>query len=149
MEIKYQIFETDNLFIQKFIGQFSVEHYMRFNGYIGKLLSSSSINKVLIDFRDLIFSENNETTPVDFDEKLNKIVKIRKNINQEVHKNKRVNLVIWVDKPLPTVIAHLFVKKFSEMDYKYCSSDLKAIEILNIPTYNNLENTIKNLENTF
>lgn len=150
MEIKYQLFETNKLIVQKFIGVFSLKDYMRYNGHIGRSLSSNSINKVLIDFRDLLLSEDKDGLPDEIDEKLDEIVKIRKKINETEHKNKKVNLVILVDKPLPTAIAHMFVNNFSHANYNYCSTASKAISILEIPfNSESLYELLANLENTF
>ena len=78
MEIKYQIFVPDGLLIQKYNGLFCLEEFLRYNAFISKKLSSSSIKKVLLDFRDLIFSENNDEMPNDFRENLDKIIENRK-----------------------------------------------------------------------
>jgi hypothetical protein len=150
MEIKYQFFEEEHLLIQKFTGLFSLEGYIKYNSQISKDNPSKTINKVLIDFRDLVFNQNNDVIPDDFNEKLERISEIRKNINQKQHQNKEITLVIWVDKPLPTVIAHLFVNNFSKMNYNYCSTSSKAIEILKIPwQFNYLENIVNRLKNSF
>lgn len=150
MEIKYQLFVQDNLLIQKYIGLFCLEEFLSYNGYISKKLSSSSVKKVLLDFRDLRFIANNDKVPNDFRKNLNKVIENRRNINQNEHKNKEVKLVIWVEKPMPTVIAHLFVKNFSGSHYIYCSTASKAIEVLKIPFYQeSLESIVENLENTF
>lgn len=150
MEIKYQYLEDEYLLIQKFAGLFSLDNYLRFTRHLAKDLSTKTITKVLIDFRDLMFSENNETMPDDIDEKLDKISQIRRDFNQKQIENKEVVLVIWVDKPIPTVIAHLFVNNFAHMDYNYCSTLTTVIEILNLPSYSdNLESIVENLEDTF
>jgi hypothetical protein len=150
MDIKYQLFLKDHLLIQKFFGIFSLGDYLRYNRYIIKNISSNPIKKVLIDFRDLTFWNNSEEIPDDFEEELNKIIEARRKINQSEPKNKDVILVIWVKNPLPTVIADLFIKNFSNMNYNYCSTDSKAIEILKIPDYtDNLEHITENLENSF
>jgi hypothetical protein len=150
MEIKYQLFEQEYLLIQKFTGLFSPEYYLRYTGHLAKDLSSKTIKKVLIDFRDLIFSETNDKMPDDFNEKLDRIIEIRRAINQKEHINKDTLLVIWVDKPLPTVIAHLFIDNFTEMNYKYCSTSSKAIEILKLKSnFDDLERIVNNLDHTF
>lgn len=150
MEIRYQLFEKDNLLIQKFIGIFSIEDYLSYNGQGREKLLLSPVKKVLNDFRDLLFGENNEKFPVGFREKIDKMVEIRKNINQQEHINEEVKLVIWVEHPLPTAFALLFTNSFADMDYSYCLTGERATEILEIPSYNeNLENIIENLENLF
>jgi len=66
MEIRYQIFEKEMLLVQKFIGDFSIEFYMRYNRYIMENPESKAINKVLIDFREIRFDD----IPDDFDDVL-------------------------------------------------------------------------------
>jgi hypothetical protein len=150
MEIKYQFFEKECLLIQKFKGLFSFEDYLRYTGCLSKDFSLMAITKVLIDFRDLIINDVIDELPSDFDKKLDTLIKIRKKINQKVFQNKEVNLVIWVDKPLPTVVAHLFVNNFSKMNYHYCSTTSAVIEILKIDLFSdNLEIVVDHLENTF
>jgi hypothetical protein len=150
MEIKYQLFETDNLLIQKYSGSFSIEYYKRFAGFIIEITSSKPIKKVLIDFRSLIFSDFPFDLSDDFNDKLDQMVKFRKKIYENELKNKASKLVIWVDKPIPTVIAHLFTLNFSNRDYSYCSSSENVIELLKLPEhFKNLNNIVNNLENTF
>lgn len=148
MEIRYQFFNDDHLLIQKFIGVFSVEDYLRHNGLITGRLMTSLVDRVLLDFRELQFSENNASMPDDFKEKMDEMVNIRRDINTRTHHNKSVDLVILVNSPLPTLIAHLFVSNFEGMKYHYCSSLSKAIEMLRIPEYSDrIESVIENLEN--
>jgi hypothetical protein len=149
MEIKYQLFEEEYLLVQKFTGIFSIEYYQKFARNIFKKFESKTIKKVLIDFRDLILSELDDDLQDDFDDKINRITEIRKNINKNELKNRDVTLVIWVDKPLPTVIAHLFISNFSEMNYNYCSTTAEAIKILKTSLDFDLANIANNLENTF
>jgi len=150
MEIKYQLFETDNLLIQMYSGSFSIEYYKRFAGFIIGLTASKPIKKVIIDFRSLVFSDVPSDPSDNFNEKLDHIIKFRKNINENVLKDRVAKLVIWVDKPIPTVIAHLFTSNFGNNDYSYCSSSDNVVEILHLPEHlRNLGNIIDNLENTF
>ena len=151
MEIRYQLFEKDYLLIQKFIGLFSIEDYLSYNGQVRKELSLSPIKKVLLDFRDLVFfNESDNKVPRDFKEKIEKMVEIRKNINQQEHINEKVKLVILVENPLPTAFALLFTNSFAGMDYSYCLTGERAADFLDIPSYrDNLENIIDNLENLF
>jgi len=150
MEIRYQLFEKDNLLIQKFIGAFSVEDYLIYNGQVRRELSLYQVKKVLLDFRDSLFSETDGKMPRDFREKINRMVEIRKNINENEQKNEILKLVILVENPLPTAFALLFTNSFAEMDYSHCSTGKRAAELLDIPSYrDNLENMIMNLENLF
>lgn len=148
MEIKYQLVE--NLFVQKYSGIFSFEKYIAFTRYIVRYFASKSIKKVLIDFREFTFSDKAQEIPEDFNDSLGKVIEFRKHINETELKNKDVILVIWVDKPIPTVIAELFTANFSNKNYHYCSTKENAIEILKLPQHlNDIESIIDNLENTF
>lgn len=147
MNIKYQQFETEKLFIQKFIGHFSIEHYIKYARLILRNLPIKLIDKVLIDFRDLKFNE----MPENLTEELDRIVEVRKNINnnKELARNE-AKLVIWVDSPTPTAIVHLFINNFPSMDYNYCSTESNAIKLLDVSeNFHHLEKTICNLENTY
>jgi len=144
MEIKYQVFENENLLIQKFIGVFSIELYMRYTPTIMRNPAMRSINKVLIDFRDIDFSN----VPVDFGEGLDRMTEMRKNIQEKEIKRNDVSVVFWVDKPIPTVIAQIFNSNFS--NYHHCSTANNVLENLKIEDPNfNLEILVENLENSF
>jgi hypothetical protein len=150
MEISYQLFEKENLLIQKYKGAFCIEEYIRYNRLIMSCFDLNSIKKVLIDFRDLKINDFGKRAPNDFNEVIDKITAIRKDINNNELKDKEVVLVLWVDKPLPTVIAHLFVKGFDDKNYNYCSTVKNIIGILGLPEhFRNLETIVANLENTF
>jgi hypothetical protein len=149
MQIKYQLFENDYLLIQKFIGVFSLEEYLGFNRYVNKEMSVYSIKKVLNDFRELKLIENDSDRLNDFNINLQKVIEVRKNIIMNEPKTRDINLVFLVDDPRPTVMAHSFVNYFSGMNYNYCSSTSKAIQLLNLPDlYYKLDRIIENLEMT-
>lgn len=144
MEIKYQLFENENLFVQKYTGTFSIEKYQKYTRYITEFIATKPIRKVLIDFGGLVFNNN----PDEFNQNLNRVIEIRKNINDTELKNKDITLVFWVDKPMPTVIAHLFSSNFP--NYNYCSTEETIIKTLMLPEHlHDLDCIIKNLENTF
>jgi hypothetical protein len=148
MEIKYQLFEKDNLFVQKYSGLFSIGDFMKYTGFITEFVKSKPIKKVLLDFRDLDFSEFPDTIPDDYVIVIDRITEIRKGISQNELKDRAVLFVILVDKPLPTAIAHLFIKSFP--DYNYCSTIGNVKKILKLMDFSaNLENVLNNLENTF
>jgi hypothetical protein len=150
MTIRYQFYENEKLIIQKYSGIFSIEQYIRFSGFIGKELSSKVITKVLNDFRDLKIAELDDEMPDDFNEEIERISEIRKNFNSKLRINNEIMVVFWVDKPLPTVVAHLFINNFSNMNYFYCSTGAKAIELLKLsPQFGNLNRILQNLEHTF
>lgn len=144
MEIKYQLFENENLFVQKYLGVFSVEKYQTYTRYITEHIATKSIKKVLVDFRELIFYNK----PDEFSQNLQRVVEFRKKINETELGNKDITLVFWVDKPMPTIIANLFSANFS--NYSYCSTAEIAIKTLMLPEHlHNLDSIIKNLENTY
>ena len=144
MEVKFQVFENENLFIQKFSGVFSIEKYRVYTRYLTEYLATKSIEKVLVDFRELTFIIISD----EFNQDFQTVVEFRKKFNETELKNKDITLVFLVDKPMPTAIAHLFSANFS--NYTYCSTEEIAIKTLSLSEHlNNLENIIKNLENTF
>lgn len=146
MEIKYQLFENENLFIQKYAGDFSLENFIGYTRYITEHIVSKSIKMVVIDFRELIFSGINDR----FGDNLEKVIQFRKNINENELKNKEVTLIIWVDKPIPKAIILLFTANFSGMHYKHCSTAEEVNKILNLPKHlEPIESILKNLEHTF
>lgn len=146
MEIKFQIFEKEQLLIQKFSGDFSIELYLIYTSNLRDNFALNSINKVLIDFREVEF----DYALTGFQEKINRITEIRKSINKNEIKRVDVSHVFWVDKPLPTVIAQLFKNIFSELDYNYFTITDSIIRHLNLPeTFYDLERVIENLDHTF
>lgn len=146
MEIKFQIFEEENLLIQKFIGAFSIDSYMRYSQTIGKFPHADSIKKVLIDFRDLDFEGLTDDPFVTLD----KVTAIRKNINKNEVKRKNIKHVFWVDRPMPTAIAQIFIGNFSELDYNYCTTSESLLKNLDLPEHlTDLEKIAASLENTF
>ncbi|MBN2523881.1 MAG: hypothetical protein JXB24_11455 [Bacteroidales bacterium] len=145
MEIRYQIFEKENLLVEKFTGDLSVELYLQYAGYIMRHPLRKSISKVLIDFRDILFEDLYKR---DFDEVVDKMKEIRENARNNEIQMRDTKVVFWVDKPIPTVIAHIFKNSFP--NYNYYSSEKHVIENLEIPEHlTNLENIVENLENTF
>lgn len=150
MEISYQLFEKENLLIQKYTGIFSIEEYMRYNRFVMSNYPLTAVDKVLNDFRDLDITDPDAKTPGDFSNVLKKITTMRRNIDTNELKDNQITLVFWVDKPLPTVIAHLFVRGFDDKNYNYCSTVKNIMSILQLPPhFKNLETIVANLENTF
>lgn len=144
MKVRYQVFENENLFIQKFSGVFSIEKYQDYIRYTTEYLATKSIEKVLVDFRELTFIIMSD----EFNQNFQRLIEFRKKINETELKNKDITLVFLVNKPMPTVIAHLFSANFS--NYTYCSTEEIATKTLMLPEHlNNLESIIENLENTF
>ncbi len=145
MEIRYQIFEKENLLVEKFAGDLSVELYLQYTGFIMQHSLRRSIKKVLIDFRDIVFEDMYQR---DFDDVLDKMKEIRENARNNEIQIQNTKVVFWVDKPIPTVIAHIFKNSFP--NYNYYSSEKHVIENLEIPEHLvDLENIVENLKNTF
>ena len=86
----------------------------------------------------------------DFNETLDKVVKVRERVNENELKNSNVTFVIWVEKPMPTAVAHLFTANFSDKNYHYVLTAEGAIDILKLPEHlRNLEKIVESIENTF
>lgn len=145
MEIKYQLFEAENLLVQKYSGQFSMEEFVAYARFSGMNFASKPIKKVLLDFRDLHMG-NYE----DFNETLDKVVKVRERVNENEFKNREVTFVIWVEKPMPTAVAHLFTANFSDKNYHYALTAESVVDILKLPKHlANIDKIVENIENTF
>lgn len=147
MEIKYRLIVEESLMIQKFSGIFSIEVYMNYTRRISEKFSTHPVKKVLNDFRDLIITETDGKISDDYQTTVDRITNFRKNIDKEKFKNHEVALVLWVDKPMPTLAAHLFISNFPNKNFHYCSSVDHIMRILELPEkYKNLEAIMKNLE---
>ena len=146
MIVTYQIFIEENLLIQKFTGNFSFEDYMKYSWSIMNHPLASYVKKILIDFRTLNFPQ----FPDDENNDLTKIIELRKNIRKTEPVINDFIHAFWVDKPLPTVIAHLFIERFPDMKYWYCSTEENITKALKIsPEFGKLDEIIENLENHF
>jgi hypothetical protein len=148
MRIRYEFFEREHLLIQEFSGLFSLPFYKKNMGQIYQSLKTKDIKKVLIDFRELIFTDLIDNYPEDFHESLEKVVEYKKQFNKTDNRISEVTLVLWVEKPLPTVIAHIFVSSFAGMDYNYCSTIDKVVDIIGLGPEFNLLEKIENLKNS-
>lgn len=147
MQISYQVFHDECLFVQKFTGVFLLERYLQYNQFIGEILRTT--NKVLIDFRMLQIGESETKLPVGFEEQMEQVIKQRKKVESSELKGRKATIVIWVDKPLPTVIAHLFIKNFEGQNYYYCSSAQKVKKLLKLPKEVDVDAISFNLSESF
>ena len=146
MEIRYQIFEKQNLLIQKYVDALCLESYKKFIAHIMKITTSIKIDKVLIDFRDLKYNEFHNRIFED----INDLTEVRRDIEENQIKRNDILHVFWVDKPLQTVIAHLFSSNFPKLNYKYCSTVDMVISNLDLPEeLHDIKKIADNLENTF
>jgi hypothetical protein len=150
MEIKYQLFEKEGLVIQKYSGIFALDKYAKYSRFIAQNFASKPVKKILIDFRNLKFGDLADVIPDKYASNLEKVTAVREKVNRDELKNKDFVLAIWVDEPIPTLIAHQFVNNFSHMNYNYCSTREEVVKVLMLSDYLEvLENMIDNLENTF
>lgn len=118
MEIKYQYFESHRLLFQKFIGEFDFNTYMAYSQQVTRKLAESKLKVVIIDFRRLTFGN----IPDDLLEGVERMSAARKQIQDKEVKRKDIGHVFWVDDPLPTVVARLFMQSMQNMEYQYCST---------------------------
>lgn len=150
MEIKYQVFEEDNLLFHRFSGEFSIERYISYMQNLTENLISKPIFKVLVDLRKMTPKDNVFEKSEAFLKKIDEMSNVRKQLNENDFKGREVTLVFWVDKPISTVVAQLFVQKISKANYHYCSTEEKILSILKLPnTFSDLNQMSDNLENTF
>ena len=147
MDIKYQIFEDEKLLIQKFNDKFDFEKYVHYAmGNMSKI-SSFEINKILIDFRDIVFE--GKEPPDDFFETVDKIINIRKEMKDKMNIRGKVKIVFLVDKPIPTVIAHMFQSNLPDSEYHYCSTENSVYTKLKLPRDFSIDSAINNLKESF
>jgi len=101
----------------------------------------------------LTFSPNPnlvDVIPDKYASNLEKVTAVREKVNRDELKDKDFVLAIWVNEPIPTLIAHQFVNSFSNMNYNYCSTVVEVVKILTLSFQQEvLEKMIDNLENTF
>ena len=149
MEIKYQIFENENLLIYKFKGDFSLEDYKHFSRFILEKTASFNINKLLIDFRDLEIDDHFYESD-NLNANIKNVAKIRKDLNPNIKNLKEIIHVFWVDQPQSTVLVDLFIENFPGMNYHYCSTVDSILSLLKLPKHlQNLNEITNNLKNTF
>jgi len=139
MEIRYQFIEKDNLHIQKYIGDFSIEHYLSFMKMIVTNKQWKNIDKVLTDLVDTDLQKAYES--------LDSLIKFRiNNISQKYYN------VFLVANPQTTAITHLYQKRLknNKLAYDYCSTIEHAIDLLELD-YSIIEMNMKinSLENRY
>jgi hypothetical protein len=150
MDITYQYFEDEALFIEKYSGIFSIEQHVSYTHFISKHVVKQNIQKVIVDFTDISLEQTPYNAPNDFIENMKNMVDFRKNINKNKLKNKNVKLAMWADKDIPKVIAHIFSLNFQEENYNYCPSVEKVVEALKLPEkFLELKEIVKNLDHKY
>lgn len=146
MEVKFQIFEKEKLLIQKFIGSFAFNSYVHYSKYLVQNFNLNPVNKVIIDFRQLQFDKD----LIEVKHEVGKMANFQKNEIPEHIKNKKVKRLFWVDTPLPTVIAHMFISQFPNEESSFCSSLENALLFLNYKKNEiDLESMIDNLDHSY
>lgn len=145
MDIRFQIFKTEKLLIQRYSGVFSFDIYCQHMQYIMNIPGSEYIQKILIDFRDIRF----EIDDVDVETVVSRVAKVRKANIKKSEGGGNIH-VFLVDKPIPTVMADLFIENLPNYKYSYCSTIEKASTILKLSdSFEGLESIINNLENVY
>jgi len=137
MRIEYQIFEEENLLIQKFYGEWSLEFLKSSMKIIGSLPEIDRVDKILTDMRGIHVRANSDI-----------INDIRILINNA--KKRRFIHVHFTDDIHTSVLFVRFQQELTTTDrkYFYCNNLIKAIEKLNLnTTEKELEYKIQNLQN--
>jgi hypothetical protein len=139
MLVQYQFIETDGLFIQKYIGVCSTEHYSAFISEITKKSYFHRTQKILTDMRSV-------TEMKRIFENIDKV----QNIRRKLLLNNPLNVHL-VDQHTATAVVHLYQHEFSgEYKYSYCSTVLKAKELLDLSLpVSEIEKHLENLESEF
>ena len=146
MQIKFQIFDDKQLLIQKFSGTFSLDIYTTYTGFLTQNFDLSHVTKVLIDFRNINF----DNKLPGLKQEVNKVADFRKKIEHKDMKRANVKRLFWVDKPLPTVVVQMFLRKSNSQSHSFCSSLKSALLYLDLKNDEiDLENLIKNLEHIY
>ena len=145
-QICYQVFEKEQLLIQKFSGLFSFEIYSKYTSFLMQNSNLKNVSKVLIDFRELTIGNKLK----EIKQEIKRIAELRKNIHQkEINRDAIIQLFI-VDKPIPTAIAKIFINYFPHMDYRICSTTHSVISHLELELdETELEVMINSLKNEF
>ncbi len=138
MKIEYEFIEKEKLLIQKYSGEFSLEHYIAYVNTVLKTKEWNFVKKIFSDFRNIDF--------IKAFKELNKLTEIR----DTAIKKKFVNIFI-VDKPNTTAFANLYQEnQAKEFNYNYCSTVDFAIKILNLQINKiEMEHILENLKFEF
>jgi hypothetical protein len=148
MEIKYQLIESEKLFVQKFIGDYVFEEHIKYTKFITPFIIEHKIEKVLNDMRNLD-SDNFDNIPGDLINVIERVAKFRKKIIKNELKNAEVTLVFWAEDPLPTLIAHIFTGNLSIENCSYFTCKEDVAKFLKLSDSVDLEEITKNLKNSF
>ncbi len=134
MELHSKIIKEKGLFVQKYVGDFSVEEYKSAAIKTIKSPEWKYVNKSLADFR--------EATVINNFEILDELVKFRATINIQ-----NILTVYLVNSPMATALAHLYIDNLKKSCYYYCTTMNKALSILESDmSEREMEYILKNLK---
>lgn len=146
LRIHYQIIDKENLLIQKFSGQFSFEVYSKYTLHLMNENDLSTITRVLIDFRELTIGTNLSSIK----QQIKKVADFRKTIQQKEIRRNDIKQIFWVENPIPTAIAKIFVNNFPHLNYQICSSLPSVLKQLTLSADDfDLESITAKLKNEF
>jgi hypothetical protein len=138
MDIFYQIFEKENLIIQKFTGQWDINKYEFYISLSIQTIDYKNIKKVLTDLREV------EMKTIFNDIENIKLLRNKLLIKQFLN-------VHLVTSPIPTAFSALYKEKSNGkkgITIEYCSTIQYAIQLLNIQmSIEEMESKISSLEN--
>ncbi len=138
MNISFQIFEEQNLLIQRFAGEWSTKKYELYVDYSIKDAKLQQVSKILTDMRDLVLPTN--LTAID------EIAQIR--IKVPIKRYLNIHLVTH---PTLTALTHIYHQESlpnEGIEYKYCSTLDFAIKLLKLDLpEGEIENRLRNLSN--
>ncbi len=146
MEIYYQLFREESLFAQRFSGEFVIPMYRSYMARVHSQIAVKAVKRVLIDFRDMVLTQDEVFR---IKSKVEKMIRIRKKIDRENLSNQKVVLVFWVATPLQTVVARLFSNGFPSRKYDYCSTEQAVLGFLGISSDFDLSGKMEALKNVF
>jgi len=139
MKIEFQFFPDMQLLIQRYLGDFSFDHYPAYMYEMMKDPHWEKVERVLTDIR--------EVNPKEAIANLSKLIKFR----DEVVGKKYLN-VFLVSAPLATATVHLYQDPLAkkDYDYQYCSTLEYALELLELEsTKSEMEPLLENLDHQF
>lgn len=139
MLIRYQIFDNENLLVQKISEKWDIDHYEAYIDMSLEKLNLQSVQKIMTDLREINVSF--------LVKDIQRLIRIR----EKIAIRDFVNVYI-VDDPASTVMAHLYQDQLRKegYNYQYCSTVFQALRLLALPyTENEMQLIIKKLKHTF
>ena len=146
MEIKYQFFVEEKIFIQKFIGVFSIPKYIEYISHVmvKAPISFSDVDFIIIDYRDTIFEAPKREQTMD------KLINLRKGIDKKNRKKDSVQHLFLIDENVPKEFFNMIASKM-EMTHFETYTNSKDIDksLSKVCDFGKVENIIKNLKNDY